>query len=377
MASSSDSDSLPLRVAVYLADQNPHRDRSQGITNMTLCLLHELHKHDNIELMPVVSKSSVIDAAVNGRNVRVPWRTDRTLGRLVCDAFHPWMPRLAPDVWYYPKGYVSLLARSKTPTIGTMHDVIVQHYADHYPAARSKRELRYWLHVTERSLRRLDVVLTVSEHAKEQLLGFCRLRGIPAPDIQVTYESSDCERYVDRQLTKGDYVVHLASTAPHKQTLRLLQLWQSLQERRTDLPELQLIGSLSPEALRISKGMQHVVRLPHLDRESLVEKLSGARALLFPSEIEGFGLPALEAYLVGTPVCFVSNTAVAEIVHMGGCDFGAFELQDVDSFSAALDSVLNAPIETVTNIRRKLHVTFSSQTVAASIARQIRRAVGR
>jgi hypothetical protein len=360
--------SRPLRVAVYLADQNPHRDRSQGITNMTLSLMRELHQRSDIRLVPVESKSSVAYPSNSSPSLRIPWRTDRALGRLACDAFHPWFLRQQADVWYYPKGYVSLLGGTRVPTVGTMHDAIIQHYASRYPHTRSRRELNYWLYVTERSLRRLNVILTVSRHAKNQLLDFCRLRHIREPNIEVTYESSDWERYTNRVFTKSDYVVHLTSTAPHKQTARLLELWHTLQTRGIDVPKLTLIGNLNAQAHTIYERMQGVTLMPSLDHESLVTKVGEALALLFPSEIEGFGLPALEAYLVGTPVCYVSGTAVAEIVEMGGGEFGGFELDDPESFRCALQNVLAVDTATVLSIRSKLHSAFSSQAVCSKIA---------
>ena len=90
-------------------------------------------------------------------------------------------------------------------------------------------------------------------------------------------------------------MVHLASTAPHKQTARLLQLWQILQQRDRELPELVLVGAIDRASQQMCDRMRRVTQLPHLDQEGLVEKVGGARALLFPSEIEGFGLPALES----------------------------------------------------------------------------------
>ena len=48
-----------------------------------------------------------------------------------------------------------------------------------------------------------------------------------------------------------------------------------------------------------------IVKRPFLEDSALLSAYLKARALILPSEIEGFGLPALEAYYLGTPVCFV------------------------------------------------------------------------
>ena len=62
--------------------------------------------------------------------------------------------------------------------------------------------------------------------------------------------------------------------------------------------------------------------------------------LLLPSEIEGFGLPALEAYYLSTPLVYVrGSTPVEEI--LGERSPPAFVLASADSiFVAAVDQAL-------------------------------------
>ena len=56
-----------------------------------------------------------------------------------------------------------------------------------------------------------------------------------------------------------------------------------------------------------------VRRLPYVALRDLVDLMRGARALLYPSIYEGFGLPAAEAMLVGTPVLTSNVTSLPEI----------------------------------------------------------------
>ena len=105
-----------------------------------------------------------------------------------------------------------------------------------------------------------------------------------------------------------------------------------------------------------------------LPEAQLVETLESSRALLLPSEIEGFGLPALEAYCLGTPVVFVKGTAVEEVLGEGTP--GGFCLDDFESFCAALDEVLSLDPEQIRAKTRELRKRFSwracaERTVAA------------
>ena len=89
-----------------------------------------------------------------------------------------------------------------------------------------------------------------------------------------------------------------------------------------------------------------------------------ARALILPSEIEGFGLPALEAYYLGTPVCFVNNTSVEEILGVA-TKKGGFTLESADSLFSALDEVMRMSPEDVRECGLILRDTYAAKKVTA------------
>ncbi len=367
---------VPIRVAVYLADQNPHRDRSLGITSMTRSLLDELNKREEVKLTLVTSKSSFGSVGRTEAAVRIPFRTDGALGRIVCDTLHPLLARPTSDLWYYPKGYLSLFSQPSVPLVGTMHDAIIQHYADHYPETRTARAFRYWIRVMKNSLKRLDTVMTVSQHAKIQLQQFCDRYQIKTPPIHVTYESSSWEVHRGRRWSKRDEVIHLASSAPHKMTNRLLAMWRELQREKHELPQLRLVGSIDERGKQTMSELKHVSLESSLDDERLVEAVGSSRALLLPSEIEGFGLPALESYYAGTPVCYVAGTSVDEVVTEAG-QFGSFELANASSLHLALQTALGKSGDQVGSISDALFNRFSNQRYADRVIETFSNVLGR
>lgn len=66
-------------------------------------------------------------------------------------------------------------------------------------------------------------------------------------------------------------------------------------------------------ALAASPVRDRIVHLDYLDRAGLQAALRGAEALLFPSWLEGFGLPALEAMASGTPVILSRTSSLPEV----------------------------------------------------------------
>ncbi len=353
-----------MKVCIYLADQNPHRDRSLGISNMTGCLIQALSETSelNLELETLVSRSSVRFPDFS-RETIVPWRTDRALTRLLTDHFHSAMIQGA-DILYYPKGFLGLLTPGTGKKVLTIHDTIVQHYADLYPDERSGASYRYWIELMKHSIRRADLILTVSKTAKRQILGFCDRHEICAPPLRVTYEASAYENLeFEDKAEKDDYVLLLASKAPHKRTLDAIKLWS----RRDDLPELRLVGSVPDSAGGILDSCPNIARYPFLPDAEFIEAIRRARAMIFPSEIEGFGLPAIEGYYLGTPVCVGAGTAMDEILSVA-TQCGRFDLTELESLPTALNEVSRLSKRETDEIGAQLRSSYSCRKFAKSVA---------
>jgi glycosyltransferase involved in cell wall biosynthesis len=188
--------------------------------------------------------------------------------------------------------------------------------------------------------------------------------GIPAKEITVTYESCLYESVPQPvDVVKENYVIHLASLEPHKRTAHLIRWWLAAEARGQQLPTLHLIGSVPPEVMPLLASSRSIVKRPFLDEAALQDAYLKASALILPSEIEGFGLPALEAYYLGTPVCYVKGTSVEEILSVA-THKGGFNLQEPQSLFAALDEVMSMSADEVQACGLQLRQTYSAQKVA-------------
>src|SRR5205823_6561493 len=83
-------------------------------------------------------------------------------------------------------------------------------------------------------------------------------------------------------------------------------------------------------------GVERVRHLGHVPTERMPALLRGARAMVFPSLFEGFGLPPLEAMACGTPVAASDRGALAEVC---GDAALAFDPEDVDAIAEAIARV--------------------------------------
>jgi mannosylglucosylglycerate synthase len=126
----------------------------------------------------------------------------------------------------------------------------------------------------------------------------------------------------------------------------------------------------SLRALRVELGLEHEARfvfdsgpdpdVPHIIGMSLVsELLRLADLMLMPSHSEGFGMPVLEAALVGVPVVATDVPAAEEI---GGDDVLRFDAgrQPADVASEILEWLESNPIS---RLRRRVRQRYSWQAI--------------
>jgi glycosyltransferase involved in cell wall biosynthesis len=346
----------PSSVCFYCADQNPHRDRSLGITNYTLGLLKELKQGGGIELHAVTSRSSPgLPEGIS--TTRLPFRTDNVAGRLLADHFHPLFARqMEANVWHYPKGFLPMGLQVRQPKVGTIADTILQFYADHYPQYRARFAYDYWIAMLKNAVRRFDCIITVSEFSKRSILEFADRYHIEASPVYVTYQGSTrfAETAADR--SSREYVLHFASKAPHKKTNWFLKQWSQLQKNGVSLPKLRLIGDVDVAATKLVAGLNNATVTNWIPSEDIGRVLNASLALVFPSELEGFGLPALEAYFCDTPVVYAKGTAIEEILGPG--TVGGFNF-DYESFVSALNEVLALDVVQIHQKRAELEQRFS------------------
>jgi len=106
------------------------------------------------------------------------------------------------------------------------------------------------------------------------------------------------------------YFVTVGTIEGRKNHLLLLNLWAEMARSLGPLcPQLVIIGQRGWECEqaidmieRCAAIQGHVVELPRCSDVELAAYMRGARALLFPSFVEGYGLPLVEALACGTPV---------------------------------------------------------------------------
>ena len=227
------------------------------------------------------------------------------------------------------------------PIVSTVHDLA---YLDH-PEMFSRAGLRFFRRALELTLADATLVLCSSQatlrRCREAGFEERRLRHVPlgVGVARVTEEQVHATRArfgLDRE-----YVLWTGTIEPRKNLRGLLRAFE-----RVDAPvELALVGPAGwSEDLEAVLGSlpgpvrARIHRLGWVQREELAALYAGASVFCFPSLLEGFGFPVVEAMAHGTPVVTSLGTSTEELVGDGAGI--AVEPGDEPAIADALSRIL-------------------------------------
>lgn len=196
-----------------------------------------------------------------------------------------------------------------------VHDVIPLTHPHCFPQGEAERHARRMEGVSLFA----DAAIAVSAATRDGMQGWFAARGLPLPPVEVAHLGLDLQPPEPAPgAGERPYFVMLGSLEPRKNHWLMLEAWREM-AGRPDAPRLVIIGRRPAEphlgTILLDRGdfgglVEYRGRLP--DREA-ARLLRGARALLFPSLTEGFGIPVAEALALGVPVLASDIPAFREV----------------------------------------------------------------
>jgi glycosyltransferase involved in cell wall biosynthesis len=238
------------------------------------------------------------------------------------------------------------IVRNDVRAIYLIHDLIPLTHPEYCRPGEDSKHARRMMHALESA----SGIIANSRETLSELDRFATFRGLKMPPSVVAWlNGQDAPANVAPVRLERPYFVTVGTIEARKNHLLLLRAWtEFVGKMGRAAPILVIIGSRGWEAEESittldDLGPLHgtVHEIGGCDDEALAAWIAGARALLMPSFVEGFGLPVIEALQLGTPVIASDLAVYREIV---GDTPTYRDPSDVDSWSKAiLDFIQNGP----------------------------------
>ncbi|PWR18229.1 glycosyltransferase family 4 protein [Zavarzinia compransoris] len=260
--------------------------------------------------------------------------------------------------------------------IYTLHDLIplkLPYYTRYLKAE--------YYRIVKEIVRRADHICTVSEFSRQDII---RTLKVPENRVTNTYQSVSVPGWITRKtddeianeiegafgLPFGGYFLFFGAIEPKKNIARMIEGYL-----KANVPQpLVIVGSeawsadhelamLQNDAVRDSGRIKRIQYVPF---DLLLTLIRGARSVVFPSLYEGFGLPVLEAMLLGTPVITSTSSCLPEVAGDAALLVDPYDTDDIKAaFRAMADST--ASLEEFRERGQRQAALFSPERYAARV----------
>lgn len=239
-------------------------------------------------------------------------------------------------------------------TIATIYDFIPFTYA-HAASPMRRLDDRTGLALQSRLLRRADRLIAISEATKREAID--RL-GVAPERIGVTHLAVDetvffrrspenIREVTARYGMRAPYFLYVGSADPHKNVFTLLRAFSAFMQDARSEHCLYLVGKWPAQSIAAMHAefsalldTGRVKSLGYVPDDDLAAMYSGAHAFVFPSSMEGFGLPLLEAMRCGTAILTSNCSSLPEV---GGDAALYVDPRNVDELCWALRRLVEVP----------------------------------
>lgn len=293
-------------------------ERGTGIGQYTLNVLHQLCELPGIESVRLVEKPFLakISRVKVRRFLYIAWLNS---------GFQFLLHREHPHIVHFTNYLLPAIKLTNSIYVVTVHDLAAWKFPLTFPPSY----IPYIKNTTYFALMRADLILTVSERIKEEII---EIFGINPNKIFVIYNTvnkiywtkpkkTDKENdLIKRKLgIKKDFILFVGSIEKRKNLLTLIKAFALVRNYINDM-QLVLSGPFSNEIDVIIKYIKDnpeledsIILSGYLNDEDLVNLYDMAIVFVFPSLYEGFGRPLVEAMVRGVPIVASKIPSTLEI----------------------------------------------------------------
>lgn len=242
------------------------------------------------------------------------------------------------DITHFFNYYLPPGVRGKK--IVTIHDMAYKRFPETV-RLKTRKMLNLSL---KKSINRADLIITVSEFSKQEILSFfpeCEgkieivYNGVDLDIFKPISDNTLKEAVKKKYKINGEFLLYLGTIEPRKNIERLLEAYSRFNRELKDSPKLVLAGGKGWLDSGIFNAIDklnlkdNVVLTGYVSDDDVPILMNAAKAFLFPSIYEGFGMPVLEAMACGVPVLTSNVSSLPEVVGNAAVLVNPFSVESI------------------------------------------------
>lgn len=266
----------------------------------------------------------------------------------IAPPFDPFLPKV--DLTIFPNFATWPTSKSRLSAT-VIHDLTYLYY----PELVEEKNLAHLRRVVPRSIKQADIIMTVSESVKAELVREfkfapekCIVTPIPPSDIfKKELDKSQLDAVREKyKIGSKKYLFFIGNFEPRKNLITLIEAYTKLPKTVQDEYQLVLAGGKGwkseqtqqalDTAIKNGADIKHIGYVDDTDRPALYQ---AASLFVMPSSYEGFGIPILEAMLSNCPVIAADIPVLRET---GGNSALYADPASIDDFAATIETALRA-----------------------------------
>ncbi|MBW1781127.1 MAG: glycosyltransferase family 4 protein [Deltaproteobacteria bacterium] len=211
------------------------------------------------------------------------------------------------------------------------------------------------------SLKRADALLAVSQYTRQEIvktfgLDERRIRVIHNGVDMVADKSENARRVLEREYNiKGGYILFVSTIEPRKNLISLVKAYEVLKEKYFIEESLVVVGKRgwgckkTFNYIERSKFRNSITFTGFVPKHHLPFFYTHANLFVYPSLMEGFGIPPLEAMQCGCPTLTSNTSSLPEVVQHPEM---MFDPEDMDQIVERVIRILRDPVFRQDNMRK-------------------------
>jgi glycosyltransferase involved in cell wall biosynthesis len=341
-------------------DAKRYFHNQSGLGNYSRDVVRIIEENSSHEALLLDSSSAEKGMGKSGIYKLFPsffWRSFgiwKNVKRLKANAFHGLSNEL--PFGKAPKG---------VKVVVTIHDVIFKHYPAHYkPLDRYIYNLK-----TKSACKKADVIIAISPQTKADLISFYH---VPEEKIQVIYQPTAKDFMLEpvkedlvfcqqKYNLPKDFYLYVSSFEERKNQAYLVKVFQEMKEGFLILAGFQGKAYEDVKTLVTKYNLEdRVFLITDASKRDLKSLYHLCKAFLYPSLLEGFGIPVLEALHSGKTV-YCNGQENFTAMFGEACHY--FDVQDPSSLKSLLEKGEEIPVAA----RKKVLEQFDEKKLAGEI----------